>query len=109
VIDAAIGAGANRVANLTFELRDEESARLEAIAMAMAKAKREAEVVAGAAEQRLGPPLNITTNSGMSRPRAMYAERAVMDMAAAAPPPPIEAGSLTISASVTVVYRLDDM
>lgn len=110
VIDAAIGAGANRVASLRFDLRDPEAARLEAIEQAVAKARREAEVVARAAGQRLGPPLNISTSSDMGYPQPMYAQRAVaMDMPTAPPPTPIEAGTLTVNASVNIVYRLDDM
>lgn len=46
VIDAAIGAGANRVASLSFELRDHESARRAALEQAVANARAEAEAVA---------------------------------------------------------------
>src|SRR5690606_12584202 len=84
IIDAAIAAGANRVASLHFELQDMESARLEAIGLAVEKARREAEVVARAAGQRLGLPHSIQTSSEVPFPRPMYAERAVaMDMAQA--------------------------
>lgn len=107
IIDAAIGAGANRVASLHFELRDMESARLEAIGEAVVKARREAEVVARAAGQRLGLPHSIQTSSEVPFPRPMYAtERAVaMDMAQAQTP--IESGTLTVTAHVTIVYRLE--
>lgn len=106
LIDAAIAAGANRVANLHFELRDPESARLEAIEQAVEKAAREAEVVARASGQRLGPPLDIQTTAHFPMLRADYAERAVaMDAAQVATP--IEEGTITIVASVTIVYRLD--
>jgi hypothetical protein len=107
VIDGAIEAGANRVASLQFELRDPEAARLEAIEQAIGKAAREAEVVARASGQRLGPPLDIQTSSNVPYPRAMFADRAVSFEAAQAVPTPIEGGSITIMASVTIVYRLD--
>lgn len=108
IIDAAIGSGANRVASLRFELRDTESARLAAIEEAVRRAAREAGVVASAAGQRLGPPLTIQTSSDMPFPRPMYAaERAIaMDVAQATTP--IETGTLTITANVTIVYRLED-
>lgn len=105
VIDAAIGAGANRVAGLSFELRDPESARLEALDSAVARARREAETVARAAGHRLGPPVEIRVGPGGEPPRPMmYAERAVA-MAQAADTP-VEEGTLEITATVHVVFRL---
>jgi uncharacterized protein len=105
VIDAALGAGANRVANLNFELRDAESARLEALGMAMAQARREAEAVAAAAGQRLGEPLTINVGTHYAPPRPpMPMARMEMDMVAVAPP--IEGGQLGVTATVHVVYRI---
>lgn len=106
IVDAAIGAGANRVANLSFELRDSESARLEAIEQAVQKASREAEVVARAAGQRLGLPQSIQTSSDVPFPRPMYAARA-MDMEVAQASTPVEPGTLRITANVTIVYRIE--
>jgi uncharacterized protein YggE len=107
VIDAAISAGANRVAGISFELKDAESARLEALAKAVEKARREADVVARAAGRRLGPALNISFGGDVSPPRPYYAERA-MAMAQAAETP-VEGGTLQISANVNVVFRLDPL
>lgn len=111
VIDAAITAGANRVANLSFELRDVEAARLEALKLATAKARAEAEVLAAATGQRLGPPISISSSSYFE-PRQYRMEAAMRgDVMAVAPPPPptpIEAGSLTITATVNIVYRMED-
>lgn len=105
VIDAALGAGANRVAGLNFELRDPESARLDALREAMTRARREAEVLAAAAGQQLGEPLTINVG-GYFEPRPQFAPQMAMraemqDMAT-----PIEGGQLTISANVNVVYRI---
>ena len=110
VIDAAISGGANRIANLSFELKDSESARLDALRQAVAKARAEAEVVAAAAGQRLGKPQTISSSSHW-QPQPMY-RRDVMnaEMAQAAPPPtPVEAGSLTIQATVSINYLLEDI
>ena len=108
VIDATTAAGANRVANLSFELRDPESARLEALSIAVARARQEAEVLASAAGQKLGPPINISSSS-YYEPRRYRMDAAEMGMAAQAPPPtPIEAGTLTITANVNIVYRMVD-
>jgi hypothetical protein len=104
VIDAAIGAGANRVAGLSFELRDWDAARIAALELAVAKAKREAEAVARAAGQRLGTPISISM-SATPVPRPMFEARAV-DMAAAVATP-VEGGTLSVTASVHIVYRLE--
>lgn len=108
IIDAVIPAGANRIANLSFELRDPEAARLEALKIAVQKARTEAEVVATAAGQRLGQPQSISSSSGY-QPMYRRMEMA-QDMAVAAPsaPTPIEAGSLTVTANVNIVYLLED-
>ncbi|MGQ0814601.1 MAG: SIMPL domain-containing protein [Gemmatimonadota bacterium] len=108
VIDAGIAAGANRIANLSFELRDMESARLEALRIAVQRARAEAEAIAAAAGQRLGPPLSISSSHWQPRPMfrrdMMAAEAAGM----APPPTPVEAGNLTIQATVNINYELAD-
>jgi uncharacterized protein YggE len=107
VIDATTAAGANRVANLSFELRDNESARLEALRIAVARARQEAEILASASGQKLGPPINISSSSHYE-PRQYRMDAAVAMMPPPAPPTPIEAGSLTITANVNIVYRMVD-
>jgi uncharacterized protein YggE len=104
IIDTAIGSGANRVANISFQLRDPHAAHLEALAIAMRNARREAEAVAEAAGERLGPALNINTGGyQMPPPQPMYG-RAEMDMAMASTP--VESGMLSVTATVNVVYEL---
>jgi uncharacterized protein len=78
IIDTAIASGANRVANISFRLRDPHAAHLEALAIAMRNARREAEAVAEAAGERLGPALNISTGGYQPPmpPVPMYAGRA---------------------------------
>lgn len=106
IIDAAIGAGANRVASIRFQLRDPHSAHVEAVQIAMRNARREAEAVAQAAGQRLGPPLNISTGGFQPPPpMPMYRMEAV-DMAAQAVTP-VESGTLAVTAHVNVVFRID--
>lgn len=107
IIDATIAAGANRVDNLSWELRDPESARLEALRMAVEHAHAEADVVASAAGQKLGLPQSIST-SGAYPPPPMPMYRVSMAAAEAAAPTPIEAGNLTITANVSISYLLED-
>ncbi|HEX7117608.1 MAG TPA: SIMPL domain-containing protein [Longimicrobiales bacterium] len=103
VIDAAIAAGADRVHGVAFRLSDPEEARQDAIRDAIAKARLEAETIAGAIGRTLGPVLAVTT-TGVFQPPIVMAR---MESAAVAAPTPIEPGELDITASVTMVFRLD--
>jgi len=106
LIDAGIGAGANRVQSLEFEVSDPEEARLEALRRAVAKARREAEAVAGAMGAELGPALEVQVGSDEPRPFQLRSPVA-MEVARDAPETPVEAGTRTVSATVTILYRLD--
>ena len=101
VIDAALGAGANRVANLSFELSDPSKAREEAITKAVAQARREAEVAAKAAGGSISGLLELSVNSfDQPRPVPMFA-MAKMDRAEASMPTPVSEGTLTVQVNVT--------
>lgn len=105
LVDAAVEAGANRVASLGFVASDTEEARLEALRMAVASARREAEVMAEALGEELGPPLEVQGGADRpSPPRPLM--RATTFESAQAAPTPVEAGEQTVSASVTIRYRL---
>jgi uncharacterized protein len=103
VIDAAIGAGANRVAGLNFELADPEEARSTALREAVRRARAEAETIAAAMGETLGPVQDVSTTGLVPIPTPVPMARAVaMEQIAV----PIEPGRLEITAHVTVVYRL---
>jgi uncharacterized protein len=109
IIDTAISSGANRVANISFRLRDPHSAHIEAVSIAMRNARREAEAVAEAAGETLGPAQSINTGGyhAPPPPPMPYARGAMeMDMAQQTP---VETGTLTVFATVNVVYRLAGM
>jgi uncharacterized protein len=108
VLDAVIAAGANRIANLSFELKDMDGARLEALQLAVKRARAEAEVVAAAAGQKLGQPQSISSSSHYQPPQPMYRRDVAMEVSMAAAPTPVEAGNLTIQASVSINYLLED-
>jgi uncharacterized protein YggE len=108
LIDAAIGAGANRISSLRFEAKDPEPARLEAVRQAVGKARAEAQAAAEALGVTLGMPLEV--NVGMDYyapppPMPMYREAMAMDMAQSAPTP-IEAAEQVVRANVSVRYRI---
>jgi len=68
VIDAALGAGANQVTSLAFEISSPDSARRAALSSAVAKAKAEAEVMAMAAGGSLGPPIELVAGQAFIPP-----------------------------------------
>jgi uncharacterized protein YggE len=104
ILDTAIGAGANRVLTLQFEASDTREARLEALREAVGVAQEEAQTIADAMGVTLGPPLEVRGGASSGEPRVL-ARAAVMDEMAGIRTP-IEAGRQTVSASVTVLFRI---
>lgn len=104
LIDAATGAGVNRVASLQFDASDTEAARQEALAEAVRRARGEAEAIAGALGVPLGKVLRVHGGAhNPPRPPVPYAARGVMMEAAATP---TEAGAQTVTATVTITFAL---
>ncbi len=106
LVDTALEAGANRVAGLTFEIRDPEPHRQEALRRAVAKARGEAEVMAEALGMRLGDPITVQGGAQVPMPRGLSAMRGDVMMAMEAAPTPVEAGLQNVTANVTIQYRL---
>jgi hypothetical protein len=104
VIDASVAAGANQLQGVEFGLRNDLRARSEALRRAVAAARTKADVLAQAAELQLGPLVEL--NEGgvdfQPPPQPMYG-RMAMDMAAETN---VQPGQLTVTARVTLVYRL---
>lgn len=106
LVDRALDAGANRVAGLHFEIRDPEPYRLEALRLAVERARNEAEAISGALGMRLGQPSTVQGGAERPQPRPMMdmLRMEAADMGSA--PTPVEAGLQTISASISITYRL---
>ena len=104
LLDVAIGGGANRVAGLVFEASDTREARLQALREAVATAREEAETIASAMGVGLGPAVEV--QGGASAPAPRVAGEMMVLAESARAPTPIEAGSQTVSASVTITYRI---
>jgi len=99
-IDAAIGAGANRVDGLSFFAADSRDAYLGALAEAVSRARAEAEVMAAAAGGALGRIVSIeSTRSG--RPSSVVMAESFMRADT-----PIEPGDQSVGASVQLVIQL---
>ena len=100
VLDAALGAGANRITGLSFFASNPEPARLDAVRLATAQARREAAAVAEALGMILLDPVSVRTSTSQPVPGPALA---MMEARASTP---VEEGSQAVSASVTITYRL---
>lgn len=105
VIDAATQAGANRVQDIRFALRDEQAPRSGAFREAALNAKRDAEALAGALGLKVVRVLAVSEQSPEGRPVPIYAQ-AVTVTAARAVATPIEAGTVDINAAVTLTVEV---
>lgn len=103
VIDAALGAGANRVAGLNFEIKDPTSAREQAMRQAVERARREAEIVATAAGGQIVALIEINVNSYESAPPRPMMEMARMSSDAESTP--ISEGTQSVVVNVTTRWQ----
>jgi len=102
VIDSATAAGANRVQGIAFTLRDQDAVRAEALREAATRARAEADVLAGALGLKVVRVLTVEENSAQFLPVRVSAARLAAPAGAAAVPTPVEAGTLDITANVTL-------
>ena len=103
VIDAALGAGANQINSLAFGVSNPDSARRAALAIAVAKSRADADVIARAAGGTLGSLIEINAADGYSPapPRPFMAREAM----AADAKVPVEPGQETIMATVSARWQ----
>lgn len=106
VIDAALANGANTVDSLDFSIRDTRGLRREALAAAVKDAREKAEIIAGSLGKRLAGVQNASENTRMFQPRGDM-NKMVMS-AAAMDTTPIEAGALSLEATVHIDFILAD-
>jgi uncharacterized protein YggE len=104
LIDKVVAAGANRIDGIEFIVSNQEGLLDEARRKAVADAKDKADLYARAAGVTLGKVMSLTEESGSPVPRAMGR---AMAMSAAAPVP-VEAGEMTLSVQVRLVWSLVD-
>jgi uncharacterized protein YggE len=102
LLDKVTTAGANRITGIRFLLAKEDELLDEARKQAVADARRKGELYAHAGGFSLGKILSLAEESASS-PRPLL--RAGMASAASVP---IEAGDLTLSARVRVVWSISD-
>jgi uncharacterized protein YggE len=103
VIDASLAKGANQVNGIEFSVSTADDARRKALSQAVAQARADAEAMAAAAGGRLGELIELSTSAPAYRPMFAMAEMR-QDMAAPAPPTPVEPGEQSLSAFVSASW-----
>ena len=98
VLDAAVSAGSNSIQEVSFDLKDPQPQKDQALTLAIEDASRKAEVAANAADVKLGRILEISEGYGYV---AAASRGGVFDGAT-----PIQPGLMEITASVTMTYEI---
>jgi hypothetical protein len=105
VLDAALASGANQIHSLSFGAADADSARRAALAIAVAKSRADADVMARAAGGSLGPLLELTAAGFYMPPPRPMMMRMDAAMATAQESVPVEAGQEVVRANVTARWQ----
>lgn len=100
LLDKLVSLGANQVYGLAFEVSKQETLKDEARKDAIANARRRAELLAAAAGSKVDEVMTISEESSYGGPRPMAMRAAKAEAA------PIESGTETLEARVTVTWKL---
>jgi uncharacterized protein YggE len=99
-LDTLVGAGANQMNGVSFDIANPAPVLEKARTQAVADARTRAQTYAQAAGVTLGPIISISEGAGEAVPRPMFR---VMAMSA---PTPIAPGEQSVTADVTVVWEI---
>ncbi|HBL28884.1 MAG TPA: hypothetical protein DD490_18780 [Acidobacteria bacterium] len=105
VIDAGLGAGANRLEGVTFGLRNDRPARTAALRQAVEEARAKAETLAAGLQVRLVRILEVTEGGIAVTPQPFFKSRS-MAMESAMADTPVAAGQVGVSGSVTIRWEI---
>ncbi len=103
LIDKAVGAGANAMFGVAYGENDPSALIDKARPLAVADAKRKAEIYASAGGARVGRLMQLSEQTGA---QPLQFERRATAQSAATPPTPIEAGEDRLTVSVTARFEL---
>lgn len=106
LLEAAIGAGANNIYGITFDVADRETARQEAMGLAVENARARAETLAEAAGVGVGEVQSISTFVNVSPPSPYRSYDMAVEEAVGGGAVPISSGEMTINVEVTVIYGI---
>ena len=101
IIDAALGAGANMINSLSFYAESIEEPRRQAIGLAVASARADAEAMALAAGGSLGGLIELSTQGPTVPPRPMFDLAQARGKVAMAEQTPINPGQQTVNVYVS--------
>lgn len=104
VIDAASQAGANQINGLRFAVNDEGALRDQLLAKAVLDGKHKAALIAGTLGASLGQATSVNL-SGYFSPLGENVRMYKADMASSTP---VSAGTLSVSADVSMVFQLNN-
>ena len=108
VVDEALKAGANRFSQITWALKDERPAQLEALKVASQDARGKAKVLAEALGVKLERLLEVSEGRAPVLPRRQLAAPRMSMAMAESSGVPLSPGELAVRATVTLVYEIDD-
>ena len=109
VIDAAAEAGGDIVVvnAIQFMIEDTTPLQTQARGLAVKDAEAKAQTLADASGVTLGKPITITETSHAASPPIAFAREAAFAEESALSSTPIEAGELTVTVSITIVYEIE--
>lgn len=105
LVEGAVAAGVNQVSAPQLDSSKRDSMHREALALAAKDARANAKVLAETLGAKLGDPISVSDRSAPPQPPVPLARMATMAMESDAPAT-YNAGDLTFTASVTVVFEL---
>ena len=103
LLDVSVRAGANNIGSISFDVTDKSAALTQARQAAVAEARKQADELVSATGVKLGEVQTISYYDSTPSPIA-YDGRAMS--AVPAPSVPVQAGSLQITTTVTIVYEI---
>lgn len=109
IIDDAAGAGGDIVVvnSIQFMIEDSTPLQTQARALAVKNAEAKAQTLAEASGVTLGKPITITEMSAGGGPPIAFVESAALADESARSSTPIQAGELTVTVNVTMVYEIN--
>lgn len=103
VLDSVVSSGANQINGITFQVAEPDAAMDEARKLAVADARRKANVYAGAANTTLGDMLSISEGGGYQPPIPMFKSARTEAMSADVP---IAQGEQVIAIDVNITWEI---
>lgn len=105
ILDMLVQHGANQMSGISFEVSKADALKDEARVEAIKSARRKAELLASAADAKLGPVMAIEEDAPSFQPRPMAMNRAQFSDASSVP---VAAGAQDLASRVTVTWQLID-